>query len=95
MDIKINNCRIVKADDLNISVQQYRLIPQSKNPKFRHDGEKYDWIHIGYYTTIKQALKKVIDSELFECQASSIQDIINKIDDLYDKIDKLNFEKSS
>ena len=75
-----------KADDLNLAVEQYKLIPQSKNPKFRHDGDKYAWVHIGYYGTIHCALKKIVNAELAESNVKDVADLIEKINELYSEI---------
>jgi hypothetical protein len=86
MKVELGNCRIIKADDLNLAVEQYKLVPQSKNPKFRHDGNKHKWTHLGYYQNIHQALKKIIDSELLESNADDAVSLIEKIDELYSAI---------
>ena len=90
MEVKIGNCRIIKVDDMNIAVEQYKLVPQSKNPNFRHDGDKHDWMHIGYYPNVLVALKKIVDKELVESNAKEAADLITKIEELNNKIDNLN-----
>ena len=90
MEVKIGNCRLIKVDDMNIAVEQYKLVPQSKNPKFRHDGDKHDWMHIGYYPNVLVALKKIVDKELVESNAKEAADLITKIEELNNKIDNLN-----
>ena len=90
MEVKIGNCRLIKVDDMNIAVEQYKLVPQSKNPNFRHDGDKYDWMHIGYYPNVLVALKKIVDKELVESNAKEAADLITKIEELNNKIDNLN-----
>ena len=86
MNIEIGNCRIVKADELNLAVEQYKLIPQSKNPKFRHDGDKYAWVHVGYYGTVHCAFKKIVNAELAESNTDDPVSLIEKIDELYSAI---------
>ena len=90
MEVKIGNCRLIKVDDMNIAVEQYKLVPQSKNPNFRHDGDKHDWMHIGYYPNVLVALKKIVDKELVESNAKEASDLITKIEELNNKIDNLN-----
>ena len=90
MEVKIGNCRLIKVDDMNIAVEQYKLVPQSKNPNFRHDGDKHDWMHIGYYPNVLVALKKIVDKELVESNAKEAADLITKIEELNNKIDNLN-----
>ena len=89
MKVELGNCRIIKADEMNLAVEQYKLVPQSKNPKFRHDGDKYNWIHIGYYANIHQALKKIVDAELVESDSKDTADLIAKINELYSAIKEI------
>ena len=89
MNIKLGNCRVIKADDMNLAVEQYKLVPQSKNPKLRHEGEKYRWTHVGWYQNLHQALKKIVDCELNESGASDVSQIMQKISDLHEEIEKL------
>ena len=89
MELKIGNCRILKIDEMNVALEQYKLVPQSKNPNFRHDGDKYDWMHIGYYPNILSALKKLVDKELLESESDDADNLIKKIEELHDKVDKI------
>ncbi len=94
MEVKLGNCRIVKVDDMNLSVEQYKVVPQSKNPKLRHDGEKFRWTHIGFYQNIHQALKKIIDAELMESNSKSATGLLSKLEELYSEVKNVKVPKS-
>lgn len=89
MNVVLGNCRIVKVDDMNVAVEQYKLVPQSKNPNFRHDGDKYDWMHIGYYANVLQALKKVVNSEIVESDVDGANSLMKKLEELHEEIKNL------
>lgn len=89
MIIELGKCRIIRVDDMNLSVEQYKKVGQSKNPLLRHEGEKHKWVHIGFYDNIHHALKKIVNTELTTSEVKSAENLISKIDKLYSKIGEI------
>ena len=105
MQIQINNYRIRRYDSLNLCVEVKKQKQQAKNP-YGRNGKKgndlieqnnssnnieYKWHLIGYYPTLDYCLKKLVEDCLTnDEEINTIQDIINKITQLHEKINKIS-----
>jgi hypothetical protein len=105
MQITINNYRIRRYDSLNLCVEVKKEKQKAKNP-YGRNGKKgndlieqnnslnnieYKWHLIGYYPTLDYSLKKLVEDCLSnDEEINTIQDIINKITQLHEKINKIS-----
>ena len=105
MQITINNYRIRRYDTLNLCVEVKKEKQKAKNP-YGRNGKKgsdlieqnnssnnieYKWHLIGYYPTLDYCLKKLVEDCLTnDEEINTIQDIINKITQLHEKINKIS-----
>jgi|SRR6056300_1314474 hypothetical protein len=105
MQITINNYRIRRYDSLNLCVEVNKEKQKAKNP-YGRNGKKgndlieqnnssnnieYKWHLIGYYPTLDYCLKKLVEDCLTnDEEINTIQDIINKIMQLHEKINKIS-----
>lgn len=105
MQITINNYRIRRYDSLNLCVEVKKEKQKAKNP-YGRNGKKgndlieqnnslnnvqYKWHLIGYYSTLDYCLKKLVEDCLSnDEEINTIQDIINKITQLHEKINKIS-----
>jgi len=105
MQITINNYRIRRYDSLNLCVEVKKEKQKAKNP-YGRNGKKgsdlieqnnslnnvqYKWHLIGYYSTLDYSLKKLVEDCLSnDEEINTIQDIINKITQLHEKINKIS-----
>ena len=105
MQITINNYRIRRYDSLNLCVEVKKEKQKAKNP-YGRNGKKgsdlieqnnssnnieYKWHLIGYYPTLDYCLKKLVEDCLTnDEEINTIQDIINKITQLHEKINKIS-----
>lgn len=105
MQITINNYRIRRYDTLNLCVEVKKEKQKAKNP-YGRNGKKgsdlieqnnssnnieYKWHLIGYYSTLDYCLKKLVEDCLTnDEEINTIQDIINKITQLHEKINKIS-----
>lgn len=105
MQITINNYRIRRYDTLNLCVEVNKEKQKAKNP-YGRNGKKgsdlieqnnssnnieYKWHLIGYYPTLDYCLKKLVEDCLTnDEEINTIQDIINKITQLHEKINKIS-----
>jgi len=105
MQITINNYRIRRYDSLNLCVEVNKEKQKAKNP-YGRNGKKgsdlieqnnssnnieYKWHLIGYYPTLDYCLKKLVEDCLTnDEEINTIQDIINKITQLHEKINKIS-----
>ena len=105
MQIQINNYRIRRYDSLNLCVEVKKQKQKAKNP-YGRNGKKgnelieqnnssnnvqYKWSLIGYYSTLDYCLKKLVEDCLTNDEdINTIQEIINKITQLHEKINKIS-----
>jgi len=105
MQIQINNYRIRRYDSLNLCVEVKKEKQQAKNPYGRNgksgsepiaqnnssNNVQYKWHLIGYYSTLDYCLKKLVEDCLTnDEEINTIQEIINKITQLHEKINKIS-----
>jgi len=105
MQIQINNYRIRRYDSLNLCVEVKKEKQQAKNPYGRNgksgsepiaqnnssNNVQYKWHLIGYYSTLDHCLKKLVEDCLTnDEEINTIQEIINKITQLHEKINKIS-----
>lgn len=105
MQIQINNYRIRRYDSLNLCVEVKKEKQQAKNPYGRNgksgsepiaqnnssNNVQYKWHLIGYYSTLDYCLKKLVEDCLSnDEEINTIQEIINKITQLHEKINKIS-----
>jgi hypothetical protein len=105
MQITINNYRIRRYDSLNLCVEVKKEKQQAKNPYGRNgksgsepiaqnnssNNVQYKWHLIGYYSTLDYCLKKLVEDCLTnDKDINTIQEIINKITQLHEKINKIS-----
>jgi hypothetical protein len=105
MHIQINNYRIRRYDSLNLCVEVKKEKQQAKNPYGRNgksgsepiaqnnssNNVQYKWHLIGYYSTLDYCLKKLVEDCLSnDEEINTIQEIINKITQLHEKINKIS-----
>jgi hypothetical protein len=105
MQIQINNYRIRRYDSLNLCVEVKKEKQQAKNPYGRNgksgsepiaqnnssNNVQYKWHLIGYYSTLDHCLKKLVEDCLTNDEdINTIQEIINKITQLHEKINKIS-----
>jgi hypothetical protein len=105
MQITINNYRIRRYDSLNLCVEVKKEKQQAKNPYGRNgksgsepiaqnnssNNVQYKWHLIGYYSTLDYCLKKLVEDCLTnDEEINTIQEIINKITQLHEKINKIS-----
>ena len=105
MQITINNYRIRRYDTLNLCVEVKKQKQQAKNPYGRNgksgsepiaqnnssNNIEYKWHLIGYYSTLDYCLKKLVEDCLTNDEdINTIQEIINKITQLHEKINKIS-----
>ncbi len=76
--IQINDrLRIVKVDDRNLAIEEFRQVTSEKH------GTREEWCWCGYYGTLKSALLGCLDKKMFdlpEADISSINLLLQKIE---------------
>jgi len=105
MQLNIGNYRIRRYDSLNLCVEVKKQKQKAKNPYGRNgkqDNElieqnnssnniQYKWHLICYSSTLDYCLKKLVEDCLTnDEEINTIQDIINKITQLHEKINKIS-----
>lgn len=105
MQIQINNYRIRRYDTLNLCVEIKKQKQKAKNPYGRNgksgsepiaqnnssNNIEYKWHLIGYYSTLDYCLKKLVEDCLTnDEEINTIQEIINKITQLHEKINTIS-----
>lgn len=54
--IQVNDkIRITRLDDKNLQLEEYRLVINN-----RTKAERYDWVWVGYYSSLEGAMKGVL-----------------------------------
>jgi hypothetical protein len=80
-ELKIGkNFRIVRCDELNLKLEEWRLI---KNLRAKKDApkERYGWIRCGYYSNLPQALEKLLTVKISEIEKENIKDILTVLEE--------------
>lgn len=105
MQIQINNYRIRRYDTLNLCVEIKKQKQKAKNPYGRNgksgsepiaqnnssNNIEHKWHLIGYYSTLDYCLKKLVEDCLTnDEEINTIQEIINKITQLHEKINTIS-----
>lgn len=73
----------VEADSLNV------ILSQRKVRKRKDDKPTYeDWEAIGYYSTVANALKDLVNYEVRATGLKDLQTVVNKIDELGKQIEQ-------
>ena len=49
------NYRIVKRDELNLVIEEYREVVHRETKE-----KRMEWMHVGYYSSLEQALGKLV-----------------------------------
>ncbi len=76
MNIKIGKKYVITSDAHNI------ILTQSKKRKEgKQKGEEYQEI-LGYYSSLESCLQSLLDNEIRESQASSLREVLDKIDEV-------------
>ena len=83
--IQINDkIRIVRLDENNLQIEEYRKIINSKTKEPR-----YDWVRIGYYGTLKQAISGVL-TRLSTCLVDEdiccCSEILKRLEDIREEM---------
>lgn len=84
--MKINDDYKIETDgDLNVMLMK-------KFEKKRKEGEpiQYDFKTIGFYPTIKSALKDFARKELFSTGLEDLKEVDRKLDEIHETIKNLN-----
>jgi hypothetical protein len=84
-EIKIDDNFSMKVDRYNINIYY------ASEEKINKDGKSYKSNNTTYYPNVRLALKAYVQKSLE--QENSIQELINKIDFLEDKIDQIKWPK--
>lgn len=84
-EIKIDDNFCMKIDAYNVNLYY------ESEEKINKDGKRYKSTDTTYHPNVRQALKAYIQKSLE--QENSIQELINKIDFLEDKIDQIKWPK--
>lgn len=77
------NLRIRKLDNINLVIEEYRLV--IGRGKHKEMPPHYDWVNCGYYGSLQAALKGVAKKYLFDLTANeqlNITGLIKKIEEL-------------
>ena len=105
MQIQINNYRIRRYDSLNLCVEVKKQKQKAKNPYGRNgksgsepiaqnnssNNIEYKWHLLCYSSTLDYCLKKLVEDCLTnDEEINTIQEIINKITQLHEKINKIS-----
>jgi len=72
----------IEADELNVIL--YKRQGQKLGEK-----AKYQWKAIGFYSTVANALKDLVNYEIRATGLKDLQTVVNKIDELNKRIDGL------
>ena len=93
--IEIGKYRIVRGDRLNLILQEKREIQFSKNPKLAEkqreeleEGQTEKGYDMGFHGDVPSALRRLLTYELAAEDVTSIETLLNKIDETYEKIKK-------
>ena len=73
----------LEADNLNVMLFR-RKVRQPKDGKPSYE----DWEVVGYYGTVANALKDLVDYGVRETELKDLQTVINKIDELGKQIEQ-------
>lgn len=79
--MKLGDNYKIESDELNITIYEKRFSKKS--------GEEY-WKTIGYFATVKNALKYAVDLEVSKTELKDLQIVVKKQDELYALIKSLN-----
>ena len=89
-EIKIGKYRIKRSDKLNLILQEKRGVQLSRNPKLAakqlEGSEKEKWFDLGFHGDVPSALRRLLIYELAAEDVTSIETLLNKIDETYEKI---------
>lgn len=81
MELTIGNYRIVKRNSLNLEIEKFVTPELSRNPKLakaqKEKGLTPTWqAGYGFYGTLDQACMKILNMEIHESDAQSIEEIL-------------------
>lgn len=83
--------RIVRYDEHNLQIQEYREIVSKKDKSVRKD-----WVNIGYYGNLKHALLGILNKYIFNLMDNDILDIktlLDKLNEIENDINNLGKKK--
>ena len=73
----------ISSDKLNV------ILSKRKTRKSKKDGNTYeDWEEIGYYSTVSNALKGLVNFEVKETGLKDLRVVVDKINELGKQIDQ-------
>ena len=82
--IKVSeNIRIVRTDEKNLQIEEYRKVINKKNKE-----ERYEWCRIGYYGDLRTAIGGVLK----HCLMSLADEEISDLKALMQRIDEVEKE---
>lgn len=70
--IKIDNVRIVRYNDMNLSVERLELLPAKKFMGVDYP-EHEDWVFKGYYSTKQGAMRGILNHNLLDKEERVLQ----------------------
>ena len=79
----------IDSDKLNVTLYQRHVAP-AKNGKPKHDY----WTTEGYFSTVKNALKFLIDQGVAETNLTDLKTIAKKQEELHQLIDNMKGDRN-
>ncbi len=73
----------ITSDNMNVVLSQSKFRKSKLNIRYK------DWEIVGYYPTVKDALKALVDFGVKGTELKDLQSIVKKQDELYKLIDGL------
>ena len=86
--LEFKNFRIVKFDDRNLQIQEFKDFKQKDGTKVR----RWDINAESYYGSLRGALAGLVKKKLMSRELSGVKSIIEMIDTLNKRIDKLEIK---
>lgn len=83
-----DNYRISRDDDRNILVEHFRLVSSKPNRYQKESKDVEKWVHVGFYSNVPQALKRILREELSQNLTGKVEDLIEIVGDTMTDITK-------
>lgn len=83
--MKISNRYKIESDDVSITLYESYIGKKGKS-----EGEE-QWKAIGWFSTFKGVMSKLIDLEVKKTELKDLETIIEKIDELKNMISEIDF----
>ncbi len=73
------NYKITRMNENNLALWKFVKTHVKKNRFVKEEYDKEDWEHVGYYGCLSHALERVLTFDIYDCDAKSLKEVLDKI----------------